>query len=602
MPTATSREITTLRRLHDLMRQVNARHDLQEVLQAIAEGVADVVGFKVAAIRQLRNDGTLECVAVAGDDEARAMLLGHRRPVEEMLAEFAVADEWGSLRFVPHGRIDSALEVGWIPDVEPLDVPDAWHPEDALFAPLLGPTGELAGVLAVDLPYDGRRPSDFQREVLEMYAVQAGIAINNAAQRSRLAEEVRLASTVRTIMDTAGRGLDLGRVIDDSVQPVVEGLRCHGMWIRAFEGQGERPGRGRGAIHPTGTKLVSPDALIALAHRVATQCWDEQRPVIVTDTQSPDESLLTTDELDLLFQTVGQIGSHSLLLIPLGAGRECLGYMALTQTEEASTWSDAEIDAAMEIGRDLGRAVLHARLFERERELVAELQDLDRYKTELIATVSHELRNPLTSIVGHLELLQGLDVASDAERSMTALVRNTERLESLVEDLLLLSKVGDPNRPLIPSQVNLGAIARETVDLFCLQARQRGVALTLVDGDGPALAWGDSAELDRAVCNIVGNAVKYSPDGGDIAVSLHTTGDRVVVECCDEGIGISVEDQQRLFTEFFRSSNPEATALPGTGLGLTIVKRIVDRHGGSIEVASELGKGSTFTVTLPAAR
>jgi signal transduction histidine kinase len=102
------------------------------------------------------------------------------------------------------------------------------------------------------------------------------------------------------------------------------------------------------------------------------------------------------------------------------------------------------------------------------------------------------------------------------------------------------------------------------------------------------------------VANLVSNAVKYTPDGRRVAIRVSRSDDRVRIEVADEGLGISADDQQHLFDEFFRSTNPDAFSQPGTGLGLSIVKRIVERHDGDIAVSSELGCGSTFTVTLPA--
>jgi signal transduction histidine kinase len=112
-------------------------------------------------------------------------------------------------------------------------------------------------------------------------------------------------------------------------------------------------------------------------------------------------------------------------------------------------------------------------------------------------------------------------------------------------------------------------------------------------------ACGEGAELDRLVGNLLGNAIKFSPSGGTVVLSVEEVGGDVVLRCSDEGIGISPEDQAQLFTEFFRSTNPAALDIPGTGLGLTIVKRIVERHRGSITLESTLGRGTTFTVTLP---
>lgn len=175
-------DITTLRRVQQLIRGINAGSGLQETLQAIVDGVVEVAGFEVAVLSHVQPDGLLTCVAVAGSESARQQLLGQRLPVEEYEKEFAAADDWGSLRFVPHDKMPGTVEEsGWIPPLEVDDGdPGAWHPEDALFAPLYSPQGGLIGVLSVDLPQDRRRPGLFQREVLDMYAAHAGLAVYNA--------------------------------------------------------------------------------------------------------------------------------------------------------------------------------------------------------------------------------------------------------------------------------------------------------------------------------------------------------------------------------------------------------------------------------------
>ena len=599
MEQAAAAELSTLQRMHNLMRQVSATHDLREILQTIADGVADVVGFEIAVIRYLTDEGMLECLAVAGADDAREQLLGSKSPLDQFLAEFEIADEWGILRFVPHERLPESGGAGWIPDLEASDDADAWHPEDALFAPLSAPTGELIGMMAVDVPKDRRIPGEFQRQVLEMYAVEAGIAINNAKQRARLAEQVRLASAVRTIMDTAARDLELDRLIDGSVQPVVEGLRARSMWIRAFEGAGEKPGRGRGSMYPPTTQPFWSDELLVMARETAHDCWADQRAVVTTPANPDPENRLRPEESGQVYEYLDETGEPSVLFVPMGAGPQCLGYFVLTRNPADPSWSPEETEAALEIGRELGRAVMHARLLERERQIVDELQQLDRYKTQLIATVSHELRNPLTSILGHVELLESSDLPHGTSQSLTAISRNAGRLENLVDDLLLLSKVTDPHRPLVPVEVDLAGVVDEALDLLRVQADQRDILLHRTPTDQPVTVFGEPAELDRVVTNLIGNAVKYSPDGGTVAVTISRGDGRVLVEVTDEGLGISPEDQESLFTEFFRSTNPAAVALPGTGLGLTIVQSIVERHQGTIDVESELGKGSTFRVTLP---
>ncbi len=592
------REVAALRRLHELMCRVNTGDDLASVLQSLVDGVADVTGFAVAAVSYLHPDRELEVIAVAGDDAAREQLVGVRTPVDEISVEFDLADHWGMLRFVPHERLNGEKARGWIPDMQPLDVPDAWHPEDALLAPLFAPTGEMVGLLSVDLPRTGRRPDRFAREALEMYAAQAGIAISNARQREHLREEVRLAAVVRDVAQSAGKALDLGQVVDACVTPIVDGLGCEALWVRTFDGLGETPGRGRGASHGT-PDAIAPDAVVAAAGRVAEQCWSTGLAAALPGTPQAPVGKLSPDEESLLLEFVGRAGCRSVLLVPMGAGPECLGYVAAGRAGEAASWSAEEVAAALEVGRDLGRAVLHARLFEREHHLVGELRQLDRYKTEMIATLAHELKNPLTAIIGHLELLDTVEDGRPTDRSLAAIERGATRLSDLVEDLLLLSKVGDPRRPFVPAPVDLAEVVRNAAEMLEAAAARQRVHLELVGATTEVTAYGSTAELDRVVTNLLGNAVKFSPAGSTVTCGVGQYDGQVVLRCVDQGIGISPEDQQQLFTEFFRSTNPEALDIPGTGLGLTIVKRIVERHHGRIEVESELGRGTTFTVRLP---
>jgi signal transduction histidine kinase len=595
-----SREVLALRGLHDLMTRVNSVPDLEELLRTACQGVVDVLGFGLAVINCLDAHGYLECLAVAGDPSAVEAMMGRRTPADEILSEMAIADEWGQLRFLPHDRLPPDVTSGWVPDIEPLDVPDAWHPLDTLYAPLHDPSGRLLGVLGVDLPEDGLRPGALRRQVLEMYAVQAGLAIHHAQERERLSEKLRLGTAARTIVATAARELDLGLIVGQSVAPLVEGFECERLWVRAIETTRTGEIRGRGAGHPADMAELATPELLAVAESLARRCWSENRTVVVGGLGDTSRGLLDDEERGLLVRLLDGLGGGSLLGVPLGAGPECLGYLVLIRTDTVRSWGREESEAALVIGHEIGRAVLHARLFERERELNGELQELDRYKGELIATITHELKTPLTTILGHAELLEDTPAPQENVR---AIARNAERLQTLAEDLLLLAKVKDPHRPMIPVPVDVSALVRETHELFDLLARRRGVRLE-VDGDvqGSGIhARGDRDELERALINVVGNAIKYTPSGGSVTLGVHTEGADVVLTCRDTGIGIAEDDHATLFDEFNRSSNPDAQARPGSGLGLAIVKRIVDRHRGSITVESTLGEGSTFRIAVPVA-
>jgi signal transduction histidine kinase len=232
--------------------------------------------------------------------------------------------------------------------------------------------------------------------------------------------------------------------------------------------------------------------------------------------------------------------------------------------------------------------------------MVRELQQLDDYRSQLIATLSHELRTPLAVISGNLEMLGDLDLGEAAERFGEAMNRGASRMQKVVDDLLVLARVSDPRHPLEQVPVDLHVVTQEVVALVESTARAKGLTLRVdVERTGLVVA-GDPSELDRLLGNLVSNAVKYTHSGGTVEVSVSRRDDDVVLRVSDDGLGISEEDQAGLFRAFFRTTNPEALREPGTGLGLAIVATIVKRHRGRVEVSSRLGVGTTFTVTLPA--
>jgi signal transduction histidine kinase len=568
-----------------------------DTFQLIADGVTDVGGFGVAAISVVR--GThLVVEAVSGSEEARSQLAGTRIPISTMLEEISHADDWGGFRFLPHDRIDPANDnLGWVPDVEPLDVEDAWHPLDLLVAPLRDGAGRLVGMLSIDLPVDGRRPGPEQRRILDAYAGQAAKAVVTALDREVLAEQVRLAEAARQVVRSMSTELTMEALLAACNEAMVDGFGAVGLWLQTFDTVG-RPGTGR-VWAPEGIQIDIPERVKSIAEISAHDAWRRQAVDLIK--VGREGALLPDRERDLVWEFLTSIDVASMMFVPLGAGHECVGALVLTRGAEDPEWSPVEISAAHDIGLDVGRAVLNARTFERERELVAELQALDTYKTQLVSSLSHELKNPLTAITAHLELLEDVDVDPSASVSLRGIERGARRLRRIVDDLMLLAKVGDPATPLITTSVDLRVITDEVVDMLSVTAQTNEVGLTTAYAAGPLHVLGAVSELDQVVANLVGNAVKYTPSGGTVTVSLSRTRDEVALQVVDTGIGISPQDQEQLFTEFFRSSNPQAVAQPGTGLGLTIVARIVARHGGRLHLASELGVGSTFRVVLPAA-
>lgn len=586
------------RLINEVLAEAWSRTALQDALQQIAEGVTEVAGFGVAAVSVLRESGEFEVVAVAGSDDCRETLLGNFTPLSDIEAELAVAEEWGRLRFVPHERLPEGVALGWVPDGEPLDVENAWHPLDLLVAPLLDDDGRWRGLLAVDLPEDGLRPDEARRRTLELYAVQAGRALTSAVERQRLVEQVQLASAARTIVRKASARLNFEQILAECQQAIVDGFGAQGMWIRIFD-EADPSGR---MYTAEGDEAPMTDDIVRIANETAMRCWAEQTVGLVSRRRATVRPALGGEDEREVMEYVEGLGMSSLLFVPLGAGAECLGNLAIARGHGQPEWTDVETDAALDIGHDLGRALANARLFEREERLVDELRQLDGYKSRLISTISHELKNPLTAIQGHLEMLDESDVQPSVRHALDAIGRSAGRVSRIVEDLLVLSRVENPARPFARVPVDLQKAVESCLDVLAFQAASKHLTVSLRMPTGePVLALGDERELDHVCANLLSNAIKYTPAGRSVTVTLSRAHDHVVLEVADEGIGISAEDQAGLFEEFFRTGNPDALEQPGTGLGLAIVQRIVQRHSGRIDVQSTLGAGSTFRVFLPGA-
>ncbi len=568
---------------------------LVESLQLIADGVVAVAGFGVAAIR-IREGDELELVVDTGLPEE----VGSRVPLQLMVDELELAEDWGMLRFVPHERGSvGPAEGGWIvPNVVASDAPDAWHPLDMLVAPLYDGQGELRGTLAIDEPIDGRRPGPARRRVLERFAALASRAVLSALEHSAFEEQVAMAETVKEVLRRTSAQLSLDGLLAASERTLVEGFRADGLWLQTIV-EDDRAGRMYTPEHVT---LVLPPGIVEFAARSASYCWHHQLVVIIGDGQ-PVPPMMDPQQFHDILELLHGISMASLVFVPLGAGQEHMGSLVLTRRNAQQEWSQIERSALLDIGHDLGRATLNARTFEREHALVAELQALDTYKSELIATVSHELKSPLTTVAGHLEMLESdtLGVGDQARPSLAAIGRASRRMSRVIEDLLLLRKIGEGEKPLGRGNVDLVDLVHEAVAMTTLLIERKHLDVEVAVPDHPVLALGERDELDKVVLNVVSNAVKYTPEGRGIRITLEGHADAVVLQVTDEGLGISEEDQALLFTEFFRSNNPEAVAQPGTGLGLAIVKRIVERHRGAVAVESTLGQGSTFTLTLPVA-
>jgi len=302
-------------------------------------------------------------------------------------------------------------------------------------------------------------------------------------------------------------------------------------------------------------------------------------------------------------QTVGvepflsELEVSSVLVVPLRSNEAVFGTItALNWGGRAFTPDDQEVLTMFASQASI--AVTNAILYERTKEL-------DRMKSEFVAVVSHEVRTPLTSIKGSLELLgdERFHVLPPPQRELLSICQaNAERLISLINDILDFSKLESSKLSLNFESVAVGKIVPEAVDHIRNLAAMKGVAIDVhVEGSAGVIE-ADPMRVAQVITNLLGNAIKFSPEKSKIEVWVRGTESEVIVDVRDHGKGITQRDMSRLFQRFAQLDSSTTRKAGGTGLGLVISKGIVEQHGGKIWAESSMGKGSTFSFSLPRTR
>jgi len=232
---------------------------------------------------------------------------------------------------------------------------------------------------------------------------------------------------------------------------------------------------------------------------------------------------------------------------------------------------------------------------------VTQLKRVDKVRRDFVANASHELRTPLTAIRGFAETLQdGVPNDEMRERFLRNIDLNARRLQNLVEDLLALSRAESPDSEILLGPVDVALVAAGVVGGLERRAAEKSQALVLDVPDEELLATADGRSLDQVLLNLVDNAIKYTPEGGEITLSARRGDGQVVIEVSDTGPGIAAKHLDRIFERFYRVDKGRARAEGGTGLGLSIVRHLVSRMRGDVSVSSTVGEGTRFTLRLDA--
>ncbi|TDO41440.1 sensor histidine kinase [Paractinoplanes brasiliensis] len=318
---------------------------------------------------------------------------------------------------------------------------------------------------------------------------------------------------------------------------------------------------------------------------LAGRAWQVGKPLWIRDVGRP-QSLISPETAE-----AGEL--HTALAVPVREGFETLG--VLTVFADSIEDPEDELLALMSgIAAHIGQFVEKHRVEDLQRQLI-------RSKNEYLALVGHELRTPLTSISAYTELLREADeksLVADGPRLLEVIERNTNQLRDIISELMELSALDTGHADVQLAPMDLAEVVRDSL----AKARAAVVGAPLViDDELPErlMLPGDRKRLRQVVDNLLGNAVKYSPDGGRIGVTLRATGRAAELSVSDTGLGVSTDEREKLFTGFYRTSRARDSAIPGTGLGMTLSRAVVSKHHGSIELLEHEGPGTTVLVRLP---
>jgi len=268
----------------------------------------------------------------------------------------------------------------------------------------------------------------------------------------------------------------------------------------------------------------------------------------------------------------------------------------------ASRFTDKQITLLKTFADQAVIAIQNARLFREIQDKSQQLEIANRHKSEFLANMSHELRTPLNAVIGFSEVLAERYFGELNEKQMEYVndIHSSGRhLLGLINDILDLSKIEAGRMELDLADFDLPAALQNAMTLVKERAQRHGIALSLEVDLSLGLVRADERKFKQIMLNLLSNAVKFTPEGGKVSVAAKPNGAGVEVAVSDTGVGIAPEDHDAVFEEFKQVGRDYTRKAEGTGLGLALTKRFVELHGGQIRIASSLGKGATFTFTLP---
>ncbi len=441
--------------------------------------------------------------------------------------------------------------------------------------------------------------SEQEINLLDEFAAQAAIALRQVdlmqsleARSTELASKVQQLEALREVGDAVSSSLDPDAVLNSIVSNAVRLTGTDGGSIMEYD-EGTDSFFVR-AAYGSGQELL--DRLRSITIRrdatVVGRAATERRPLEVAD--------LAQVPLDPHLAALYQDGWRSVLAIPMLRGDLIVGVVVIRRRTEGAFPADM-IELLQTFASQSLVALVHARLFQELETKSAELEVASRHKSEFLASMSHELRTPLNAVIGFSEVLIDRmfgDLNERQDEYVHDIWNSGRHLLELLNEILDLSKVEAGQMILEASTFRVGQALDYAGSLVRERTTRHGISVTVVIGDGVDTIEADELRFRQVLLNLLSNAAKFTPDGGSIEVRAERAGDELVVTVSDTGIGVPLEDRERIF-ESFQQGGRGLTREEGTGLGLTLTRRIIELFDGRLWLESEVGIGSTFGFAIP---
>lgn len=474
---------------------------------------------------------------------------------------------------------------------------------------------ELITILALHQCGQPRTWQDDEVQLLSMVADQAALALSQARAYEQLQALAKREALINTITAAIRSSLDPQDIFAAITQQLGQALHADGcalsLWTEDNEyvqcvGLHDASHPGQPVVTAPEPSLVpnGPSPALAVEEDVTrplpkSMVPIERNPVlrqlILTKQPVVLSDLELLPEMNVVEQPFRN-PTRALLVVPLLSDGKIIGSISLRQNQHARYWQTSEIELAQAVAAQAAIAVQQARLYQKTRQQAEQLLELDKQKTEFFQNISHEFRTPLTLTIGPLEAAVAKEQGLNHEQSVIAL-RNSRRLLRLVNQLLDLQRL-DAGR-MQPSfrPCELVEFVAQTVDSFRPYCDRKGVELITLLQPCQSI-YLDLEKFDKVLYNLLSNAMKFTPSGGSITVTLEQAGNHCLLRVIDTGIGIRPDQIPHLFERFRQAEGSANRSYEGSGLGLALVKELVELHGGQIAVESTYGEGSVFTIWL----